>query len=163
MNHLLFNHVKLLLLTVLSCTILSCDRSSTEASSTNKQKAGVSKSLSATGAYMLSIAPGQTRAAVYLTLVNAEAKERAITLVSTDIAGYAEVHNHIHENGVMSMRKVNHPKIAANSTLAFTSGGYHIMLFDVAQAPPVGSQFELVLAFDRAETMKIKVEVRSVH
>lgn len=112
---------------------------------------------------MLAIAPGQTRAAVYLTLSNTGKQSRSINLISSSISGYAEVHNHLHEDGVMKMRKVEHPSIAANSDLEFHPGGYHIMLFDVAESPIVGSHFELLFEFDRAESLKVMVEVRPVH
>ncbi len=114
-------------------------------------------------AYMLAVAPGQTRAAVYLNLINDGEHDRSINLVSSNIAGYGEVHSHEHKNGVMSMRKVQHPKARAHSTLKFTPGGYHIMLLDLAEPPAVGNRVELVLAFDEGETLAIDVEVRPVH
>ena len=119
-----------------------------------------SSSWRVTDAHMKAMPPGQTRAAVYLRLENTAAQERTIQRVSTPVAGTAEVHNHIHEDGMMKMRAVPHLRIAAKSALEFTPGGYHIMLLDVAEAPEVGSRFPLTLEFDGAEQLSIEVEVR---
>lgn len=117
----------------------------------------------ATGAYMREIAPGQTRAAVYLKLQNNGDSPRTINLISADIAGYAEVHNHIHEDGMMKMREVKHPTIAARSSLDFRPGGYHVMLFDVAKRPAAGSKIELLVEFDKAESLTVPVKIESVN
>lgn len=117
--------------------------------------------LQATDAHIRALAPGQTRAAVYLRLHNLDARERTIQHVATPIAAVAEVHRHLYEDGVMKMRAVPHPRIAANSELAFEPGGYHIMLIDVAENPAIGSHFPLTLEFDGAEQLVIDVEVRS--
>jgi copper(I)-binding protein len=109
---------------------------------------------------MKAMPPGQTRAAVYLRLENTQPRERMIQLVSTPIAGTAEVHRHFYEDGMMKMRAVPHARIAAGSVMAFEPGGYHIMLMDVAEAPKVGSRFPLTLEFDGAERLDVEVEVR---
>lgn len=143
-----------------SLLVLACERI---VPSKAANKVVNKSSLSVENAYMLATAPGQTRAAIYLTLINTSDHPRSINLVSANIAGYGEVHNHIHQNGVMSMRKVQHPQIAANASLVFSPGGYHIMLFDVAKPPAVGDNVELVLSFDKAETIVVPVDVRPVH
>jgi len=111
-------------------------------------------------AHMNPVVPGQTSAAVYLRLENRAPRERMIQFISTPIAGTAEVHRHFHEDGMMKMRPVPHPRIAANATLEFKPGGYHIMLLDVAEAPAVGSRFPLTLEFDGGEHLDVDVEVR---
>lgn len=111
-------------------------------------------------AHMKAMPPGQTAAAVYLRLENTAAQERSIQLVSTPIAGTAEVHRHFHEDGMMKMRAVPHVRISAKSVMEFTPGGYHIMLLDVAEPPEPGSRFPLTLEFDGAEQLNIEVDVR---
>lgn len=113
-----------------------------------------------TDAHMKAMPPGQTRAAVYLRLENLAPRERMIQLVSTPIAGTAEVHRHLYEDGMMKMRAVPHARIGAESVLEFKPGGYHIMLLDVAEVPEVGSHFPLTLAFDEGEQLDVEVEVR---
>lgn len=124
----------------------------------NKKK--TEEGLSIADAHIREIVPGQNRAAVYLRLENRAPRERTIQYVSTPIAGVAEVHRHMYEDGVMKMRAIPHPRVAAGAVLAFEPGGYHIMLMDVAEAPPVGSTFPLTLEFDSAEQLVIDVEVR---
>mgnify|MGYP001217610419 FL=1 len=111
-------------------------------------------------AHMNAMPPGQTRAAVYLKLENPAPRERMIQYVATPIAGTTEVHRHFHEDGMMKMRAVPHARVAAQSTLEFKPGGYHIMLLDVAEAPEVGSRFPLTFEFDGGERLEVEVEVR---
>jgi Uncharacterized protein conserved in bacteria len=110
--------------------------------------------------HMNAMPPGQTRAAVYLKLENPAPRERMIQYVATPIAGTAEVHRHFYEDGMMKMRAVPHARVAAQSTLEFKPGGYHIMLLDVAEAPEVGSRFPLTFEFDGGERLEVEVEVR---
>lgn len=111
-------------------------------------------------AHMREPAPGQTRAAVYLRLKNLAAEDRHIQLLSTPVAGTAEVHRHTYEDGVMKMRPVAHAQVPAHSELAFAPGGYHIMLIDLADVPAVGGRFPLTFEFDAGAPLVIDVEVR---
>jgi copper(I)-binding protein len=99
---------------------------------------------------------------VYLVLHNKGASDRQILNLEASIAGRVEVHQHIHEDGVMKMRQVAHLQIPANGQVTFEPGGYHIMLFDVAESPSVGSQFTLTLEFDGGERLTFPVDVVSL-
>jgi copper(I)-binding protein len=114
----------------------------------------------ASQAHIKEPAPGQTRAAVYLKLENLSAEDRRIQLLSTPVAGTAEVHRHTYEDGVMKMRPVAHPQVPARSALAFEPGGYHIMLSDLAEVPAVGSRFPMTFEFDAGAPLVVEVEVR---
>ncbi|MBU3069452.1 copper chaperone PCu(A)C [Aestuariicella sp. G3-2] len=75
--------------------------------------------------------PGQTTAVVYLTLHNSSSQALTVTEVKVPGSERAELHQHLHENGMMKMRAVESIPVAAGETLEFTPGGYHIMAFEM--------------------------------
>lgn len=121
-----------------------------------------SKRWQATNAYMNALLPGQTRAAVYLTLFNPYPQDHKILSLEAAVAGQAEIHRHTYDNGLMKMRPVPHAVVPAGGSLVFAPGGYHIMLFDVDGQPKVGTQFSMTMEFDSGEQFTFPVEVRSL-
>jgi copper(I)-binding protein len=113
-----------------------------------------------TQAQMPVMPPGQNRAAVYLHLQNRSEQERTILGAASPIAGVVEVHRHLYEDGMMKMRHVPHLPVAAQSSVLFEPGGYHIMLIDVANPPEVGSRFPVTMMLDGGESLVVDVEVR---
>jgi periplasmic copper chaperone A len=116
-------------------------------------------SLQVAQAHIKVMPPGQSRAAAYLVLRNNEHRDRQVLAVEADIAGSAEVHQHLHEDGMMKMRKVAHLMIPAKGEIVFAPGGYHVMLFDVAEPPAVGAQFSLTFELDGGERFTFPVDV----
>ncbi len=76
--------------------------------------------------------PGQTTAVVYLALVNTSSQERFVRGVTVETAAASELHQHIHRDGMMRMRRLDRIAVPAGETLMFESGGYHIMAFRMA-------------------------------
>jgi copper(I)-binding protein len=141
--------------------LTSCDQSApTQTDSKQAEPKQAEANWQVSDAHMNEMPPGQTRAAVYLRLENRSQRERMIHYVSTPVAGTAEVHRHLYEDGMMKMRAVPHASVAAASVMEFKPHGYHIMLLDVAEAPAIGSHFPLTLEFDGGEKLEINVEVR---
>lgn len=76
--------------------------------------------------------PGQTTAVVYLALVNSSPQDLTVSDVRVEGAGAAQLHQHIHRDGMMRMRHLESISVAAGETLTFESGSYHIMAFRMA-------------------------------
>lgn len=90
--------------------------------------------------------PGQPVAAVYLTISSAT----PITLIETEtnVAKDVQIHNmHVHE-GVMQMREVKKPHIAAGETLVLAPGGMHMMLLGLSRQLKAGETVSLILRFE---------------
>lgn len=83
--------------------------------------------------------PGQTTAVVYLALVNSSPQDRTVSDVRVENAGAAQLHQHIHRDGMMRMRHLESISVAAGETLAFESGSYHIMAFRMTARDDKGS------------------------
>lgn len=98
-------------------------------------------------------APGQTTAAAFFDLVNTGGDDVLLSAKS-EASVRVELHTHLHENGVMKMRRVDTVPVAADATTAFKSGGLHIMMFDL-NIPEGTSAVPLTLTFERSGPKRI--------
>lgn len=112
------------------------------------------------GAHIKTLAPGQTRAAAYFVLHNHGQQDLQVLHVEARVAAEAQIHRHIHEDGMMKMRRVRHLLVPADARLVFEPGGYHLMLLDISEPLAVGSQFTVTMEFDGADKVSFPVEVR---
>jgi len=99
--------------------------------------------------------PGRPGAA-YFTLHGAATADR-LTAVTTPIAGRAELHQHVMENGVMRMGRVAAIAVPAGGTVVLKPGGLHVMLFDLKSTPKPGEAFPMTLAFEKSGMQPIMV------
>ena len=107
----------------------------------------------------VSIGAGKT-GAVYFVIVNpTETPDRLIS-AKTPAARKAEVHNHLMQDGIMKMRKVDGLEIAAGSSVMFKPGGYHLMLFGLEEPLKLGDSIEVELMFEKAGAMTLQVPIK---
>lgn len=105
--------------------------------------------------------PVSPTGAAYLTIHNrGEATDRLIG-AQTPTAGHAELHEHVHQDGLMKMQKLESISIDAGEQVSFEPGGYHVMLFDLKQPLTEGTPFPLTLQFEKAGSVELEVEVRA--
>jgi len=78
--------------------------------------------------------PGQSTAVVYLRLSNHSSRDRNVSKVKVEGAAVSELHQHVHRDGMMRMRRLDSIAVAAGETLQFKSGSYHIMAFRMIAA-----------------------------
>ena len=106
--------------------------------------------------------PGAQTGAVYLTLVNVGSETDKLIGVSGDIAETIELHTHLHEEGVMKMRRVASVDVISGEATVFKPGGLHIMLIGLTQPLRKTETFPLMLQFARAGEIAIEVTVKSL-
>jgi len=97
--------------------------------------------------------------AAYLTIENRGQHSDRLLAADTPIAGHAELHEHVHEDGLMKMQQINDIEIAPGERVEFTPGGHHIMLFDLQQPLVAGHSYPLTLTFEQAGEVAIEVVV----
>jgi copper(I)-binding protein len=103
--------------------------------------------------------PGNARTgAVYMTIEPGAAPDKLLA-VATPVAGRAELHAHIMDNGVMQMRAVDTLAVQPGSPAVLKPGGYHVMLFDLKQPLKEGEEFPLTLTFGQAGAKQVTVHV----
>lgn len=95
----------------------------------------------------------------FMEIKNNGATDDAIIAAETPIAARVELHNHIHENGIMKMRKMDTVELPANQTTTLKPGGLHIMLFNLKQELKAGDSFPLILKLKSGETVETTVKV----
>lgn len=77
--------------------------------------------------------PGQSVTAGYLQLSNSGPQDCQLQSVKSDATARVEIHEHRHSDGKMQMRQVDVLTVPAQGKVSFEPGGYHLMLFDLAQ------------------------------
>ena len=93
-----------------------------------------------------------------MTLTGAGAADRLVG-ASSPVAGVAELHRSVNENGVMRMLPVPALVLDAGQTIELKPGGYHIMLFDLKQQLKPGDRFSITLRFEIAGPITTTVTV----
>lgn len=96
--------------------------------------------------------------AAYLSIHNHESADQ-LTNVSSDIADKVEIHQHVNQNGQISMKKLDWVDIDEHSELAFQPGGRHIMLLGLKEPLVKGNSFVLNLVFKNAGEKQVTVQI----
>jgi len=99
-------------------------------------------------------------AAAYFVVHNKGAEADRLLSVTTPHAGKAELHEHVHADGLMKMQQVQDVAIPAGGAVTFAPMGYHVMLFNLQQQARNGERFPLTLTFEKAGEINIEVEVQ---
>jgi copper(I)-binding protein len=102
-----------------------------------------------------------TTGAAYLTIVSPAADK--LLAVSSPIAGRAEIHNHVDDNGVMRMRPVRDGlELPAMQKVELKPNGLHVMLMGLKQPLKEGDSFPLTLSFENAAPRIVMVQVEKL-
>ena len=97
--------------------------------------------------------PGRDIAAGYFTLESV--KEDRLLAVSSPISTRIELHTHLKENGVMTMRKLKDGvSIPAGEAVEFKPGGLHLMFFDVV-LPEDAADIALTFDFENSDDVTV--------
>jgi len=121
-----------------------------------------SDSLQLHDAYLREPPPGQTTAAIYLSLHNEGAEQRVLSGARVDAATSAAIHEHRHVDGMMQMRQVDRVAVAPGASLRFEPGGYHLMVFGLAERPRGGDMLGFCLLFADGTEQCGEARVRSL-
>ena len=111
--------------------------------------------------YVRLLPPGSPNTAAFMVLKNDADKPVKLVTVASPEAGRAELHTHLHENGVMKMRQVESIEIPARGEAVLKPGSLHVMLFEVRDLSQ-GTPFPLVLTLDDGQTLTLNLPVKLV-
>jgi hypothetical protein len=103
--------------------------------------------------------PSAPNAAAFFVLHNRGAADRLVA-VSTPVAQKAELHEHVHQDGLMKMQQVQGVEVPAGGEVKFAPMGYHVMLFGVSKQAADGERFPLTLRFEKAGKVQVEVAVQ---
>lgn len=100
--------------------------------------------------------------ATFLTVRNAGAEADRLIGAKTPVAERAELHTHLHENGVMKMRPVEAIAVPAGGVATLEPGGDHIMMMGLKAPLKEGESFPLTLIFEKAGEVTVDVPIGGV-
>lgn len=82
---------------------------------------------------------------------------------SSSAAAVVEIHEHLHDQGVMRMREVaGGLSIPAKTTVVLAPAGYHVMLIDLATPLQAGGSIPLTLQFEKAGKVELNIPIRGM-
>lgn len=111
--------------------------------------------------YVRLLPPGSPNTAAFLVLKNEADKPVKLVAAASPEVGRAELHTHLHENGVMRMRQVESIAIPAKGEVALKPGSFHVMLFEVRELSQ-GTSFPLTLTMDDGQTLELSLPVKPI-
>ena len=103
--------------------------------------------------------PGAKIAAGYLTIRNAGAADKLLS-VSSPAAEKVETHVTVKDGDISRMREVKGYAVPAKGKLDLTPSGSHLMLVNVRAPLKEGDKVPLVLRFEKAGEVKTELAVR---
>ena len=114
-----------------------------------------------TGAWARSSPAMATMGAAYLTLTSAGDDRLLEVQVPAFVAARAEMHEvRKDSHGQMTMRRVEGIALPANQQVTLGPGSSHIMLVDLSRPLVAGDTLDVVLKFEKATRMAVRVPVR---
>lgn len=97
--------------------------------------------------------------AAYMVIENRGETTDTLKQASTPIAGYTELHEHVHQGDLMKMQRIDSLDIAPGEQVEFSPGGYHVMLFELKEPLVAGNTYPMTLTFEHAGEIEIEVHV----
>ena len=81
--------------------------------------------------WSMALPPNAPTVAAYFVITNSGADTDSLEAVDSPIAGAAQLHEHINQNGLMKMQHVETVNIPAGGAVTFAPMAYHVMLLDL--------------------------------
>lgn len=103
--------------------------------------------------------PGRSMTAGYLTLENTGKTAVVLTGVTSPAFAEIELHEHVHQDGMMKMQQLQQVEVPAGGTVTFQPGGLHLMLFDAKTALKAGDKVALSFQFSDGSSTEHQADV----
>ncbi|MGL5708900.1 MAG: copper chaperone PCu(A)C [Aeromonas sp.] len=111
--------------------------------------------------YVRLLPPGSPNTAAFMVLKNDADKPIKLMAAASPAVGRAELHTHLHENGLMKMRQVESIEIPAKGEVALQPGSFHIMLFEVGTLSEQ-TPMPLTLTMDDGQKLDLSLPVKPI-
>ncbi|MPW21547.1 copper chaperone PCu(A)C [Paraburkholderia sp. CNPSo 3157] len=105
--------------------------------------------------------PGNLPSGGYFSVMNMGAQPVDLTGVRTDAYGTAMLHQTRSNGSTSNMVMVDKVTVPAHGTLAFTPGGYHVMLEQPKTPLKVGMSIPFTFVFSDGEQVSAECETKS--
>ncbi|MFM5337196.1 MULTISPECIES: copper chaperone PCu(A)C [Aeromonas] len=111
--------------------------------------------------YVRLLPPGTPNTAAFMVLKNDADQAVKLVAASSPAADRAELHTHLHENGVMKMRQVESIEIPAKGEVVLKPGSLHIMLFEIGTLSEQ-TPMPLTLTLDDGQQLALSLPVKPI-
>ena len=98
----------------------------------------------------------------YLEIKAEAGRGDRLIAVKSAVAGAVELHNHIMENGVARMRRVDAIAVPAGASVVLKPGGHHLMLTDLKSPLKEGDLLKMTLVFEKAGEIDVEATVEPI-
>ncbi len=111
--------------------------------------------------WSMALPPNAPTVAAYFVITNGGAENDKLKAVDSPIAGAAQLHEHVSQDGLMKMQHVETVDIPGGGTATFAPMAYHVMLLDLKDRARLidGQSFPLTLHFEKAGDLTVEVMV----
>ncbi|MBD8708113.1 copper chaperone PCu(A)C [Pseudomonas sp. CFBP 13711] len=111
--------------------------------------------------WSMALPPNAPTVAAYFVITNKGPDADRLEAVDSPIAGAAQLHQHVSQDGLMKMQHVETVNIPAGGTVTFAPMAYHVMLLDLKDRTRLidGQTFPLTLHFQKAGDLTVDVAV----
>ncbi|SEF69290.1 copper chaperone PCu(A)C [Marinobacterium lutimaris] len=113
-------------------------------------------------AYARAVPPGQPNSAAFMQITNKGDAALTLTGATTSVAGVAELHTHIQDEGVMRMRRIDGIELPAGESVSLKPGGLHVMLIGLEKNLAAGDKIDLTLEFSDGSSEALEIPVQPV-
>lgn len=121
-----------------------------------------SEEVGVTAPYVRAVPPGQPNSASFMELTNGSSQAHALVAAESPACRVAELHSHVMQDGMMSMRRVERIDLPAGETVALEPGGLHLMMIDLQQSLEPGQEIPVTLVFEDGSRKPIHAPVRKI-
>ncbi|MCF2947324.1 copper chaperone PCu(A)C [Paraglaciecola aquimarina] len=104
--------------------------------------------------------PGVPNTSAYFTIENTSQQAVYLTGAEANFVDKAEIHNHVHDNGMMKMQQQAEVKIEAGKIVKFAPGGLHLMLFGLKQTLSENQLLELSIHTKSGQKISFQAHVK---
>ncbi|MDD2060179.1 copper chaperone PCu(A)C [Pseudomonas sp. GD03860] len=106
--------------------------------------------------------PNAPNVAAYFVVHNNGTSADTLLGVDSPISDDAQLHEHVHKDGLMKMQQVQEVEVPAGNDLVFAPGAYHVMLMQPKDRSLLsdGKRFPLTLHFKNAGDITVEVAVQ---
>jgi copper(I)-binding protein len=111
-------------------------------------------------AWARAAAPGEN-GAVYFVIHNYSAADDSLIGASTDVAETAEIHETSMAGDVMEMHMLPTVLLPSGEDVKFSTGGLHIMLFNLQRELKIGESIEITLHFQTSADIPVTARVQA--
>lgn len=112
--------------------------------------------------WSMELPPNAPTVAAYFIVHNSGKTADRLLSVDSPVAGKAELHEHLHQDGLMKMQQVQSVDIPAGGEAKFEPMGYHVMLLELKDKSKLtnGQRFPLTLHFEKSGDVTVDVLVQ---